>query len=177
MRIRASTCRPRGWSRLRSPRKVQHLWAFGGICGGGMPAEAASAPHFQTPAPCFLLHPLHLFLPTYTLSSAAGSLTLVWHTGQGSVTRPRVMECGRCCSPPSAHSARRRLCTVPGGGRESGGAEHACAPCQPLLSAWTHGEDLGCLSRAGRAGEGVMGTGGWRLGVGGQKGLLGGRLI
>lgn len=160
MRIRASTCRPRGWSRLRSPRKVQHLWAFGGICGGGMPAEAASAPHFQTPAPCFLLHPLHLFLPTYTLSSAAGSLTLVWHTGQGSVTRPRVMECGRCCSPPSAHSARRRLCTVPGGGRESGGAEHACAPCQPLLiaeiSIWE------CLDPRGGPRLSQQGGKGWR---------------
>lgn len=95
MRIRASTCRPRGWSRLRSPPKVRHLWAFGDVCGSGMPAEAALAPHFQTPAPCFLLHPLHFFLPTIG-SSAAGGLTLVWQTGPGSVTRSRVMESGRC---------------------------------------------------------------------------------
>lgn len=124
MRIRASTCRPRGWSRLRSPPKVRHLWAFGDVCGSGMPAEAALAPHFQTPAPCFLLHPLHFFLPTIG-SSAAGSLTLVWHRPglshqiQGDGVWQVLEDWGpeHSCSPPSPHSARRRLCTEPRAGR------------------------------------------------------------
>lgn len=95
MRIRASTCRPRGWSRLRSPPKVQHLWAFGGVCGSGMLAGAALAPHFQTPAPCFLLHPLHFFLPTiHTQLCSRGPDPSLAHR-PGLVTRPRLMECGR----------------------------------------------------------------------------------
>ena len=126
MRIRASTCRPRGWSRLRSPLKVQCLWTFGGICGGGMPAEAASAPHFQTPAPCFLLHPLHLFLPTIhaQLCGRGPDPSLAHRTGLSYQTQSdgvwQVLEDwgpGHSCSPPSAHSARRRLHTVPRAGR------------------------------------------------------------
>lgn len=194
MRIRASTCRPRGWSRLRSPPKVQCLWTFGGICGGGMPAEAASAPHFQTPAPCFLLHPLHLFLPTIhaQLCGRGPDPSLAHRTGLSYQTQSdgvwQVLEDwgpGHSCSPPSAHSARRRLHTVPRAGRESRGAGHACAPCQPLLiaeiSIWEWLDPWGGprLSHQGGKGwrgcHGNPGVGGW--GVGGQKGLLGGRLI
>ena len=141
--------------------------------------------------------------PPYTLSSAAGGLTLVWHTGQGSVTRPRVMEYGRCwrtgdrdtavpslsplCQEETTHSGQwgQGSQDQKGAGRESRGAGHACALCQPLLiaeiSIWECLDPRGRprLSRQGGKGwrgcHGNLGVGGW--GVGGQKGLLGGRLI
>lgn len=72
-----------------------------------------------------------------------------------------------------------------GAGRESRGSGHAFAPCQPLLiaeiSIWECLDPQGGprLSHQGGKGwrgcHGKPGVGGW--GVGGQEGLLGGRLI
>ena len=101
----------------------------------------------------------------------------------GSVSRPRVMESGRCWRPGGQNTAvPLPRPTLPGGdyaqspggqgsqdqkgaGRESRGSGHAFAPCQPLLiaeiSIWECLDPQGGprLSYQGRrAGEGVMGT-------------------
>ena len=150
MRIRASTCRPHGWSRLRSPPKVQHLWAFGGICGGGMPAEAASAPHFQTLAPCFLLHPLHLFLPTIhaQLCSRRPDPSLAHRTGLSYQTQSdgvwQVLEDwgpGHSCSLPQPTLPGGDYAQWPVGAGVSGpkrGGQVQPSVGTSLLYFWTH---------------------------------------
>lgn len=57
--------------------QVQHLWAFEGICGGGMPAETLGP--FANPSPMFPAAPSSS-LPSHIRAQLSGrGPDLVWH--------------------------------------------------------------------------------------------------